>query len=93
MPSTPIEKERPAAPAVVERFLPCTISRQRQGPGFPVPQGERIHAIQALQCGLDAPFAIASRTTSGIRSAREIDSHGTRDLDEARGNYTLPRCR
>src|SRR5262245_59704985 len=50
------EQEYVSAPAIVERFLPCTIPRQRKGPGFPVPQTERKHPVHALQRRLDPPF-------------------------------------
>src|SRR5262245_3212547 len=50
------EQEYVSAPAIVEPFLPCTVTRQREGPGFPIPQTECKHPVHTLQRRLDPPL-------------------------------------
>src|SRR5262245_5915414 len=70
------EQEYVSAPAIVERFLPCTIPRQSEGPGFPVPQTERKHPVHTLQRRLDPPFGECGQHDFRITMAAKFVAMG-----------------
>ncbi|KAG1401113.1 hypothetical protein G6F59_013085 [Rhizopus arrhizus] len=60
------EHQRAAGPAVVQRLLADTVTGQPQALFLPVPQGDREHAVAALQGVFDAPLQDRCQQDFGV---------------------------
>ncbi|KAG1360428.1 hypothetical protein G6F61_014412 [Rhizopus arrhizus] len=63
--------QRAAGPAVVQRLLADTVTGQPQALFLPVPQGDREHAVAALQGVFDAPLQDRCQQDFGVGVATE----------------------